>query len=87
VSGSNRKNKSVSFDLDDEYEVEALEHAENGPNGKKRNFSKYVIRLISEDKKRGSVPSNNSTKVDDNHVSKEKDFYTMEVKDAMSTFY
>lgn len=86
MSGSNRKNKSVSFDLDDEYEVEALEHAEKSYNGKKRNFSKYVIRLIAEDKKRG-MPSNNSTKAVDNPVSDEPGFYTMEVKEAMGTFY
>lgn len=76
----------MSFDGDDEFEVEVLKHAEKVYNGKKRNFSKYVIRLIAEDMKGGS-PGGYSTKAVDTPVSTEKDFYTMEVKDAMSSFF
>lgn len=85
MSGNNRTNKSVSFDLDDEFEVELLKHSEKVFNGKKRNFSKYVKRLIAEDMK-GGPPEGYPTKFVKNPVNDDKDFYTMEIKDAMSSF-
>lgn len=45
-----RKNKSTSFNLDDMYEKELLEHAEKQENG---NFSRYVKRLIVRDRENG----------------------------------
>lgn len=42
----NRKCKTISFNLQDSYEVRLLEHAEKKVNG---DFSKYVKRLISRD--------------------------------------
>lgn len=46
-----RKNNSVSFNLLDDFELQLLTHAEkvNPRTNKKRNFSKYVKRLIEED--------------------------------------
>lgn len=40
----NRKIKSISFDLADEVEVDLLKYSES-----KKNFSKYVKRLIHAD--------------------------------------
>lgn len=42
-----RKNKSTSFDLTDEYELELLKFAEGRENGR---FSKYIKRLIAQDR-------------------------------------
>lgn len=39
-----RKTKSISFDLNDKIEAEILEYAET-----KKNFSRYVKRLIQTD--------------------------------------
>ena len=46
-----RINKSISFNKKDEYDLSLLQHAEriNPLNGKKRNFSKYVKKLIESD--------------------------------------
>ena len=86
MSGTNRRNKSVSFDLDDEFEDELLKFAEKDYNGRKRNFSKYVKRLIADDKK-GGKPNGYPTQYVQDPVKDDKDFYTMEVKDAMSSFF
>lgn len=82
-----RKNKPVSFNLTDEFDLKLLEHAEmpNPLNGKARNFSKYVKRLIEEDMK-GDKSESKSEKVK-SHVNPDKDFYTMEVKEAMSGLF
>lgn len=57
-----RKNNSVSFNLLDPEEVEWLEHAEqvNPLTGRKRNFSKYVKRLIRDDFERNKRPASNN---------------------------
>ena len=81
-----RKLKPVSFSLKDEFEVDLLNHAEKEYNGKKRDFSKYVKRLIADDM-RGGHSGGYSTKADEKPVNDDKDFYTMEVKDAMSSFF
>lgn len=47
MSRKNRKNKSTSFDLTDEYELELLKYAEEKENGK---FSRYIKRLIAQDR-------------------------------------
>lgn len=51
MSIESRKNNSVSFNLLDDFELKLLEHAEkvNSRTNKKRNFSRYVKRLIEED--------------------------------------
>ena len=41
-----RKNKSISFDLTDEFEKQLLLYAEKAEKGK---FSKYIKRLIAND--------------------------------------
>lgn len=46
VNSTNRKTKSISFDLTDEYEITLLEHAESVEKGK---FSRYIKRLIAND--------------------------------------
>ena len=90
MSNSNRKNKTISFNSLDEHDMSLLEHAEriNPLTGKPRNFSKYVKRLIEDDMKRGKqFQSGNAITVDRNEtVLKEPDAYSIEVKDAMSSF-
>lgn len=49
-----RKTKSISFDLTDAHEKGLLEYVESKERGK---FSRYIKRLIAEDKK-GVVQSN-----------------------------
>ena len=85
-----RTNKSVSFDEDDQFEVELLEYAEKEYNGKKRNFSKFVKRLIAEHKLREEEKLNNNGGnqnsapiIIEGSVSDNPDDYTME---AMSGF-
>lgn len=77
-----RVNKSVSFNTEDELDVELLDHAErpNSITGKKQNFSKYVKRLIEEDMKKGSTGIVNIIPGTDDEpiVRKEKDAYTLE---------
>jgi len=86
TSNENRKNKPVSFNLKDELDLELLAHAEmvNPLTGKSRNFSKYVKRLIEEDMKGGD--HNYKTEGTKSHVSTEKDFYTIEIKEAQGSF-
>lgn len=55
-----RKNKSVSFDLTDEYEEKLLSYAEKPDKGK---FSKYVKRLISEDRLRSGAAGQESSRL------------------------
>lgn len=55
-----RKNKSTSFNLHDQFEVELLQYAEKQENG---SFSRYVKRLITKDRDgtlmaRADTPSN-----------------------------
>ena len=86
TSNENRKNKPVSFNLKDELDLELLVHAEmiNPLTGKARNFSKYVKRLIEEDMKGGDF--NNKKENVKSHVSTDKDFYTIEIKEAQQSF-
>ncbi|PZX07881.1 hypothetical protein C7437_1011003 [Psychrobacillus insolitus] len=78
-----RTNKSVSFNDEDELDVELLNHAErpNRLTGKKRNFSKYVKRLIDEDIKREAAGNKRGLPSieDEPIVSKKKDAYTLEL--------
>lgn len=78
-----RVNKSVSFNTEDELDVNLLDHAErpNSITGKKRNFSKYVKRLIEEDMRREEKGVKNIVQQvmdDEPIVRKEKDAYTLE---------
>lgn len=90
MSGKDRKIKNVSFSLKDEFEAELLDYAEKPFNGKKRDFSKFVKRLIAEEKKRNS-PGNdqgyNPAKLVDNHISEETNFDTPDMKEAMGSFF
>ncbi|MFJ7913950.1 MULTISPECIES: hypothetical protein [unclassified Lysinibacillus] len=53
-------------------------------NNKPRNFSKYVKKLIEEDMKRGSE---SEIRIDKNEpVLHEDETYTIETKEAMSSF-
>lgn len=85
MSKENRKNKPVSFNTKDEYDLMLLTHAEkiNPLTGKPRNFSKYIKRLIEDDMKptsnKGVIVSNSATMIDDNA-------YSSETKEAMSSF-
>lgn len=71
-----RKCKTVSFDLEDKYEEDLLRHVES--QGK---FSRYVKRLIANDRD-GKSLVNNIPSIS-NEDNSEKDDYT---KDAMSKF-
>lgn len=64
----NRKNKSISFDLTDAYEKDLLDYAERTDRGK---FSRYIKRLIAEDRTRNEVSGNGrfaKDVVEDNRV-------------------
>ncbi|MFJ3390522.1 hypothetical protein [Lysinibacillus sp. NPDC086135] len=79
-------NEQVSFNTNDEHDLALLEHAEqiNPLNNKPRNFSKYVKKLIEEDMKRGSE---SEIRIDKNEpVLHEDETYTIEIKEAMSSF-
>lgn len=87
----NRKNKPVYFSKIDPHDLELLNHAEkvNPLTGKPQNFSKYVKRLIEEDMKReqrgyGSGDTSNLTIID--VPNDDDETYTLEVKNAMSSF-
>lgn len=84
-----RKNKTVSFNIADPYDLELFNHAEkiNPLNGKIQNFSKYVKKLIEEDIKRGQPGYNQSgfTVIDSPKYDEEEN-YTVEVKNAMNSF-
>lgn len=68
-----RRCKTVSFDLSDKFEEELLEYAE--AQGK---FSRYVKRLIEDDRKRKL-----NMNYDNGSNEEEKDDYTL---NAMSGF-
>jgi hypothetical protein len=69
--------KSISFDLTDEFEAELLKYAEKEYNGKKRNFSRYVKRLIQADKASGGLIGNPPTIK--RHVDDGSEIYTIEL--------
>lgn len=77
-----RKNKTVSFNENDEWDIELLNHAEklNPKTGKPRNFSKYVKKLIEQDL---NQENGNLRIVQNDVVIEEKDPYT---KEAMKGF-
>lgn len=79
---SERTTKSVSFNLLDEFDMQLLAHAEKSNSyGKKRNFSKYVKRLIEKDMLKDSkVPVDNTNSV---IVKEEVDEFS---KKAMNSF-
>jgi hypothetical protein len=54
MSPDKRKNRTVYFSKIDPEEVLLLDHAEkiNTLTGRKRNFSKYIKKLIADDLKR-----------------------------------
>ncbi|MGE7946453.1 hypothetical protein [Lysinibacillus sp. NPDC093688] len=92
MSNEGRKNKPVSFNINDEHELELLKHVEriNPLTGKPINFSKEVKRLIEEDMKR-SMESKRSTgneiRIDRNEpIIHEEETYSIETKEAMSSF-
>lgn len=71
------KTKSISFDLTDDLEKRLLTHAEKEFNGKKRNFSRYVKRLIQADMVSGGKLDNPPAVIfPDEDESKD---YTLEV--------
>lgn len=85
-----RTTRSVYFSLLEPEDVELLAHAEkkNPITGDKRNFSKYVRRLIEEDmrkERRGgnSAPGGYNVIDVDND---EDEGYAIEVKNAMNSF-
>ncbi|MEO4053824.1 hypothetical protein [Solibacillus sp. CAU 1738] len=81
-----RHNKSVSFNIKDEFDVALLTHAEkiNPLKGKPRNFSKYVKKLIEDDMNRRH--SNNGSLIFNNSMINEVEEYTSEIKNAMNSF-
>lgn len=87
-----RKNKGVSFNTDDPEEVELLEYAEriNPLTGKPQNFSKYVKKLIREEKLRNENKGNNNTGgftvIDSPPIIDEEDVYSLDVKNALNSF-
>lgn len=87
-----RETKSVYFSLLEPFDVELLEHAMqmNPITGKERNFSKYVRRLIEEDMRRatqgGNSPNTNGYEVIDSPKRAPMEEYTLDVKNAMSSF-
>lgn len=91
MSNENRKNKPVYFSKVEPHDLELLEHAEkiNPLTGKARNFSKYVKKLIEEDIKRERQGGNHHagaiTIIDSPKYDEDED-YTIEVKNAMSSF-
>ena len=72
--------------------MELLNHAKqiNPITGKERNFSKYVRRLIEEDMKReqrgGSGENTNGLTIIESPPYDPDEDYTLEVKNAMSSF-
>ncbi|QGG51629.1 hypothetical protein [Lysinibacillus pakistanensis] len=86
MSNEGRKNKPVSFNINDELELALLKHAEqiNPLTGKPQNFSKYVKRLIEKDMKQGP---NSEIRIDRNDpILHEDEEYTIETKEAMNSF-
>ncbi|UAW07771.1 hypothetical protein PVJ1_00037 [Psychrobacillus phage PVJ1] len=71
------KTKSISFDLADPLEEKLLKHAEKEFDGKKRNFSRYVKRLIQADMlSGGAIESFSSEATEDKNRNTS---YTLEV--------
>ncbi|MCR8855308.1 hypothetical protein [Lysinibacillus fusiformis] len=85
MSNEGRKNKPVSFNINDEHDLALLNHAEqtNTLTGKPRNFSKYVKRLIEEDMKRGQK---SEIRIDRNEPIVIEETYSIETKEAMNSF-
>ena len=79
---SERTTKSVSFNLVDEFDMKLLAHAEKlNSYGKKRNFSKYVKRLIEKDMLKGS-----NGPVEDNLIVPSQEYQDEDSKNAMNSF-
>lgn len=81
-----RNNKSVSFNIKDEFDIALLTHAEkiNPLRGKPRNFSKYVKKLIEDDLNRSKGINSNYNFYES--TTNEPDEYSSEVKNAMNSF-
>lgn len=77
MSDKTRTIKSVAFDMTDELEMRLLQHAEKVVNGKKRNFNRYVKRLIQAVMLSGGTIENPPTV--SGHVDDGTEIYTMEV--------
>ncbi|GAB0168831.1 hypothetical protein LSPCS325_22680 [Lysinibacillus sp. CTST325] len=86
MSKNGRKNKPVSFNTNDEYDLALLKHAKqiNPLTDKPRNFSKYVKRLIEEDMKRRS--GNEIRIVRNEPIIHEEETYSIKTKEAMNSF-
>lgn len=79
---SERTTKSISFNLVDEFDMQLLAHAEKvNSYGKKRNFSKYVKRLIERDMLNASLGRAEDKIVQSNQAYKDEDS-----KKAMDSF-
>ena len=69
--------KSISFDLTDDLEKRLLIHAEKEFEGKKRNFSRYVKRLIQADMLSGGQLDNPPAQL--SHKDDRPEEYRLEV--------
>lgn len=79
---SERTTKSVSFNLVDEFDIKLLAHAEKvNSYGKKRNFSKYVKRLIEKDMLKES-----NGRVEENISEHNQEYQDEDSKNAMNSF-
>lgn len=79
---SERTTKSVSFNLVDEFDMKLLAHAEKlNSYGKKRNFSKYVKRLIEKDMLKES-----NGPVEDKKSEPIQEYQDEDSKNAMNSF-
>ncbi|MEK3975486.1 hypothetical protein [Psychrobacillus sp. FSL K6-1267] len=79
---SERTTKSVSFNLVDEFDMKLLGHAEKlNSYGKKRNFSKYVKRLIEKDMLKES-----NGPVEDKISEPIQEYQDEDSKNAMNSF-
>lgn len=79
---SERTTKSISFSLVDELDMQLLAHAEKvNSYGKKRNFSKYVKRLIEKDMLKDSMGK--AGNINSEIVKEEVDEFS---KKAMNSF-
>ena len=79
---SERTNKSVSFNLEDDFDTKLLAHAEKlNSYGKKQNFSKYVKRLIERDMLNESISG-----VEDKIIQPNQAYQDEDSKKAMDSF-
>ena len=79
---SERTTKSISFNLVDEFDMQLLAHAEKvNSYGKKRNFSKYVKRLIEKD-----MLKDNNGRVEDSSIKPSEEYQDGDSKSAMNSF-